>query len=88
MTNPHHRRARRHGVLALGIVALALIGGVLVTWSWNTLATDLFEAPRMAFRHALAAEMLIGVLAAAAAIPFRLARAARLQRGAGASTSP
>ena len=64
-----------HGAKAtLFVVAALLVGGVLILWSWNTFAGDLFQAPDMKFRHALAAEILIGVVAAIVALLTRVFR--------------
>jgi hypothetical protein len=53
---------------------MALLGGVAVLWSWNTVAADLLGAPVIAFRHALALLLLVVTLAVAAGWAARLAR--------------
>lgn len=57
-TESHHRRLHRVLTCTAGVVALLLLGGVVLLWGWNTFATELFAAPRLAFRHALALEVL------------------------------
>ena len=66
-------RWRRTVVAAAAVAATLLVGGLLVLWSWNTVVHDLFQAPRMAFRHALAAEVLIAVFAGIAGMVGRAA---------------
>lgn len=71
----HTNRHWHHGAKAsLFVVAALLVGGILILWSWNTFAGDLFQAPDMKFRHALAAETLIGVVAAIVALSARVFR--------------
>ncbi len=71
-----HTRFRGHGAVlsVLKITAALVIGGALLHWSWNTVAADLFQAPLMEFRHGLAAETLIIVIAVTAAMSIRLLR--------------
>jgi hypothetical protein len=59
----HHRR-RAHGAAKTIIVATAIFmaGSILLLWSWNTLAADLFQLPAAQFKHAVA----LGALIAAA----------------------
>ncbi|HEX9181741.1 MAG TPA: hypothetical protein VF876_00655, partial [Burkholderiales bacterium] len=66
---PHRSRrwARRAAALLLGILAGA---GALV-WAWNGVAAELFLAPVIRFKHALA---LQAALAALAAVPLLVAR--------------
>jgi hypothetical protein len=71
--------ARKHhpALVALVLACLAVGIGVLLLWGWNTIAVDLFHAPRAKFRHALAAE---GVLLAGLALNALLARARHCSR--------
>lgn len=54
-------------------MGLGLLGGVVVLWSWNTVAADLLGAPVMALRHALALLLLVMTLVLAGAWAARLA---------------
>lgn len=65
-------RGHRALLFASKITAALVTGGALLHWSWNTVAADLFHAPLMEFRHGLAAEMLIIVIAVTAAMSIRL----------------
>lgn len=56
-------RSRRYGAIALGIVAAFAIGAAALLWAWSTIAVDLFAAPAIGFRHALAAEVAVAVVA-------------------------
>lgn len=48
-----------HGrTLAFVVLGIA-VGGIAILWSWNTLAVELFHQPEMAWRHAIAAVLLI-----------------------------
>jgi hypothetical protein len=48
---------------------ISLGASVALLWGWNTLAVDLFQAPKAQFRHVLAAvAMLIAVAATWATI--------------------
>lgn len=69
----HERDWRCAAKAALALTAGLFLGGVLIHWSWNGVAADLFGAPTMAFRHAVAAEVLIGTLAAIGALSARFA---------------
>lgn len=51
--------SRRIAITLLAFAASLLIIAIAVLWSWNTLAVDLFQAPAMKFRHAVAVEFLI-----------------------------
>lgn len=71
----HSKHQRHHTAKAIFFVAAILfVGGVLILWSWNTFAGDLFQAPDMRFKHALAAETLIVVIAAIVALSARVFR--------------
>lgn len=67
MTEHHHRRI--HGAVRTTIVAIAIFiaGSIMLLWSWNTLAVDLFQLPEAHFKHAVAFGVLI-----AAAFMFRV----------------
>ena len=64
----HHQR-RTYGAVKTIIFAIAIFmaGSVLLLWSWNTLAVDLFQLPEAHFKHAVAFGALI-----AAALMFRV----------------
>jgi uncharacterized membrane protein YwzB len=79
MIETEHGRNSMRVARALSLVLLAAVG---VLWSWNTVAVDLFAAPSMAYRHALALLLLAVVLGTAAAWAFRAA-CPRPRRGAG-----
>jgi hypothetical protein len=73
-------RFRRALIGTLAILAMLLVGGVVLTWAWNTLAVDLAQAPRIQFRHALAFE------AGLAAVAWLIG--ASLRRALGSTASP
>lgn len=56
----HHRR-RTYGAAKAALVAIAVFmaGSMLLLWSWNTLAVDLFQLPEARFKHAVAFGLLI-----------------------------
>ncbi len=72
MPEHHDRRWRYIAKAAPVLIAVLILGGILIHWSWNTVAGDLFQAPGMKFRHAVAAEVLIGVVAAIGALSARV----------------
>jgi membrane protein implicated in regulation of membrane protease activity len=82
-----HRR-RWHSLVTGTLVSVGLIfaGGVLLHWSWNAFAAGLLQAPAMEFRHAVAAEVLLGVVIAIAAISARFC--ARVDRGSTLHANP
>ena len=67
----NHPRLRRLLRAALALSVGLLLGGVVLLWSWNALAPELFGAPELAFRHALALELLLGLLIAIPTIAIR-----------------
>ena len=67
----NHPRLRRLLRAALALSLLLLAGGVVLLWAWNALAPELFGAPEIGFRHALALELLLGLLVAIPAIAIR-----------------
>jgi hypothetical protein len=71
-----HTRFRGHRAVlsVLKTTAGLVFGGALLHWSWNTVAADLFQAPLMEFRHGLAAEIFIIVIAVTGAMSIRLMR--------------
>lgn len=81
MTDTIHRPFRRFGAAATAAAASLFIGAIVILWSWNTIAVDLFDAPNLAFRHAVALELAIAVIAASIGFVIRLASGAR-QTGA------
>ena len=56
----HHQR-RTYGAVKTIIVAITIFmtGSILLLWSWNTLAVDLFQLPEARFKHAVAFGLLI-----------------------------
>jgi len=73
MTTAEHRPHRRLGHRLLLASGTVLLSAILLLWAWNTLAVELFAAPRMGFRHAIAAEILLAtpLLALAALLARR-----------------
>ena len=59
MSERHQRR--KHGLAMATIIAIAIFisGSILLLWSWNTLAADLFQLPEARFKHAVAFGLLI-----------------------------
>jgi len=57
----HERTSRRFGHRVLLYGGAAGLWAILLLWAWNTLAVELFAAPPMGFRHAVAAETLIAL---------------------------
>jgi hypothetical protein len=53
--NKHHRR-RSHDTAKRTLLAIAVFvaGSILLLWSWNILAVDLFQFPEARFKHAVA----------------------------------
>ncbi len=64
--NGGRRALRRATIGALELAAALSIGAILLLWAWNTLAAGLAHLPRAEFRHALAFELAIAVVAATA----------------------
>lgn len=62
MTNHDHTRFRRHGRAILIALALLFTGAVILQWSWNGVGAELFSAPAIRFKHAVAVEMSFAVL--------------------------
>lgn len=63
----------RHLLFALASAAgLFLAGGVILLWGWNTFVSELFAVPEMAFRHALALELMIVLVVAIPAVALRM----------------
>jgi hypothetical protein len=48
-----------HGRTIVMFLIAIIFGGIAILWSWNTVAVDLFGQPEMAFRHAIAVELLL-----------------------------
>lgn len=75
MTERHHGGARRHwGHSALVIVLTIFVAGAFMLWGWNTLAIELFGAPKIGFKHVLAFQAAV---AAMVALPLVVARTLR-----------
>jgi TRAP-type C4-dicarboxylate transport system permease small subunit len=43
----------------LSTIGIIICSALLLLWSWNTLATDLFHMPAIELRHALALELCL-----------------------------
>ncbi|MEQ8248323.1 MAG: hypothetical protein RID42_11660 [Alphaproteobacteria bacterium] len=56
---PHKLNGRRWLTGAVAVGAVIVAGSAFALWSWNTLAVDLFDAPRIAYRHAVAVVMSV-----------------------------
>ena len=67
MSSQHQRWTHGAAKTAFVAIAIFLAGNILLLWSWNTLAVDLFQLPEARFKHAVA----FGVLIAAASM-FRI----------------
>ena len=59
MTETHVKGRAKQIALAIGAFCLA---SVIVIWSWNTLAVDLFGLSHMQFKHAVAVVLLLGLV--------------------------
>lgn len=53
-----HDSARPVRTILLTMGAI-VAGAIIFLWSWNTLATDLFNLPAVQFKHALALELCL-----------------------------
>lgn len=53
---PHSARPARTILLTIGSI---VAGAMIFLYSWNTLATDLFNLPAIQFKHALALELCL-----------------------------
>jgi len=82
MTDFGARPTRHHGRSIVAAVALLFAGAFVVVWSWNSIAVDLFAAPAIDFRHAVAAELTIAVFAAVIGLGIRLSTGLRRHGGA------
>lgn len=49
-------RPARTILLTIGAI---VAGAIIFLWSWNTLATDLFNLPAVQFKHAVALELCL-----------------------------
>ncbi len=54
MSKHHQRRTFGTAMTTLVAIAIFIVGSTLLLWSWNTLATDLFQLPEARFKHAVA----------------------------------
>ena len=59
MSKHHQKRAYGAIKTILATVAIFTAMSVLLLWSWNTLAVDLFQLPEARFKHAVAFGLLI-----------------------------
>jgi hypothetical protein len=62
---------RRWGRAALMASLFLLVSGALLLWAWNAVAIELFDAPAIRFKHALAFQ---AAFAALATMPLLIAR--------------
>ncbi len=55
------RHIRKHGTMKATVAAISSFaaGSILVLWSWNVLAVDLFGLPEARFKHAVAFALLM-----------------------------
>lgn len=63
-------------VAAVGAIAFILVTGIMLMWSWNAFA-ELLDGPRAGFKHALALQLAIIVIASLGTISFRFANRGR-----------
>ena len=59
MTDRHIKGLAKQIALAVGAFFLA---SIIVIWSWNTLAVDLFGLVSIQFKHAVAIVLVLGLL--------------------------
>jgi hypothetical protein len=64
--------SRRLAVAAAALLGVALAAGVMILWSWNTVAVDLFRAPPAQFRHAVAVEIFLAAVTGICLLATRL----------------
>lgn len=69
-------RFRRHRGAVRFLVGV-LLGSVVVQWAWNTIAVELFQAPVIQFRHALAFQAFVVALTVLSAVTARRFRRTR-----------
>lgn len=74
---PDNKLPRRWGHALLTATVVILLGSAALRWGWNTVAVDLFQAPAVTFKHALAS---MAALAALVAVPFLIARGSKPRR--------
>ena len=58
-------------VLASAVVTF-LAGGVIVLYGWNTFVSELFVVPEIAYRHALALELMVVLIVAIPVVALRV----------------
>lgn len=63
-----------HGRTIGKYTLLIFVSCVAILWSWNSFAVEIFAAPEMKFKHALALEILFIVAVAVYAETVRLIR--------------
>ena len=72
---PHHKPQARHlGRTLFFVIGLLFIGGVSALWGWNTIAVELFHAPKVRFVHGLALELFLAATVSLCVFAARLAR--------------
>lgn len=77
MTDRKEKRPHRWGHATVMILLAVLLSGALMLWAWNTIAVELFQAPAIRFKHALAFQAAIAALTA---LPVVVARCLRRDR--------
>jgi len=86
MNENRKNRLRRYGIALLSAAGLLILGGALLSWSWNASIGELFGLPQMAFRQAVAAEVLLGIVFAIAAWATRFRHRGPERPGSGAAS--
>lgn len=81
MTNHDRTHYRRHGRAILIALTLLFAGAVILQWSWNSVGAELFSAPAIRFKHAVAVELSFAVLFALHALAARAVAGAAVRRG-------
>ena len=82
MTDFNARPIRHSGRAIAAATAWFVVGAVIMLWSWNAIFVDLFAAPAIDFRQAVAGELMIAVAAANVGLGIRLITSRR-QRNSG-----
>ena len=59
MSEHHQRRTFGTAMTTLIAITIFIAGSIILLWSWNTLAVDLFQLPEARFKHAVAFGLLI-----------------------------
>jgi len=80
MSEIDQRPARRYGAAAAATVAGIVAAAVVILWSWNAVAAELFAAPTITFRHAIAIELGLAIVGATIGLFSRLVGGGRQTR--------